>query len=108
MIGGDGIIICDYGPETVFNQYSYVEWAYEAPNAMSFQRVYYYIKSGRNISSGHLTGRDTHKQTITQIKLVIQKTISTDDGIYRGKIAGNNTAICDVNYKTRSKAYIHI
>ena len=105
IIGGDGIITCDYGPENVYTEKKYddVEWSYQAPKTTSFQRVYYYQRDGRNASFGHLTGRATHKQTRTQIKLVIQNTVSTDDGIYRGKIQGSDTAICDVNYTTRSK-----
>ena len=110
MIGGDGIITCNYEPENIYTEkkYTNVEWTYQPPNATSFQRVYYYVTDGRNASYGHLKGRATHKQTRTQIRLVIQNTVSTDDGIYRGKIQGSDTAICDVNYITRSKFYIYI
>ena len=75
---------------------------------MSFQRVYYYLPDRRNISYEHLKDRATHKQTSKQIKLVIHETKASDDGIYRMKIEGSDTAICDVIYTTRSKLYIHI
>ena len=108
VIGGNGILTCNYGPESVFSLYRYVEWTYQAPNATSFTPVYYYIPSGRNITYEHLKDRATHVQTSTQMKLIIINTVSTDDGIYKGKIQGNDTAICEVNYTTQGNNSIKV
>ena len=70
--------------------------------------VYYYEPGGVNLSYDPLKGRLTHTQTSTQMKLIIHKTKASDDGIYEAKIQGSGTAICEVNYTTRSKVYIHL
>ena len=106
MIGGDGIITCNYGPESVYTTYSNVEWTYQAPNTTFFTPVYIYLPDGRNSSFGNLKDRATHMQTRTQMKLIIHETEASDDGIYRAKIQGSDTAICQVSYITRGKYHL--
>ena len=89
-------------------KYDDVEWKYKKTNETSFQQVYYYDFENENASYRHLKDRATHIQTRTQMKLVIQKTKASDDGIYRGKIEGSGKAQCEVSYVTRSKVYIYI
>ena len=107
IVGDDGIITCSIVPESAYTKYNNVEWTYQAPNTTSFKQVYFYLPDGRNASHEHLTDRATHKQTGTQMKLIIRGTKPADDGIYRGTIQGpENTATCEVSYVTRSKVYI--
>ena len=53
--------------------------------------------------SGHIK-RSAVIITSKQVKLVIKQTKASDDGIYRMKIQGSETAICEVNCITRSKS----
>ena len=108
LIGGNGTITCGYSPKSVYTSYNHVEWTYQAPNTTGFKEVYFYLSNGRYSSNGHLKDRATHKQTDTQMKLIINETKAFDDGIYRGKIQGSSTATCQVNYITRSKVIIYI
>ena len=76
---------------------------------MNGDLVYYNnYYNNETYSYKHLKGRATHQETIKQIKLIIHETKASDDGTYEAKIQESDTAICQVNYTTRSKLFIYI
>ena len=82
-----------------------MEWTYKKEGKADFQQVYYFHRIDcKTILKGHLKKRSAVIITSKQVKLVINQTKASDDGIYRMKIQGSETAICVVNCTTRSKS----